>query len=125
MVSRQVSGLVVCLAMMSGSLARGQHLESRAGYLGRVAWWAAPSETPAYSGGYIGGGRVFKGEPRFVHEGTWGWDYEGRFLTRRVFLNWGHGRRYQGGTGAYRTDGGPKIPDVPGAINASLNLIRK
>jgi len=59
-------------------------------------------------GYYVGGGLACRGEPRHPTEGTWGWDYEGRFFCRRIWLGWGHGRRYQGGTGAYKIDG-PKL----------------
>jgi hypothetical protein len=63
-------------------------------------------------GSYIGGGvSLGRGDPRRRDEGTWGWDETGsHLLRRRAILGWTHGRRYQGGTGAYRTDG-PHIPD--------------
>jgi hypothetical protein len=66
-----------------------------------------PSITPAYIGYYVGGGCPFcrLGEPRHPQEGTWGWDWTGFCFHRKVDLLWWHGRRYQGGTGAYRTDG--------------------
>jgi hypothetical protein len=119
--SRIVIGFLAgCIPLMVISSVFGQDPEARAGGPKRVAWWAAPSRTPAYAGGYVGGGNAYKGESRMTNEGTWGWDYEGRFVSRRVFLSWSHGRRYQGGTGAYRTDGGPKVPDVPGAVSSSL-----
>lgn len=70
-----------------------------------VAPWAQPGRTPAYVGYYVGGGLPKRGEPNCPDEGTWGWDYQGRCLRRRVWLWWSHGRRYQGGTGAYQTDG--------------------
>jgi hypothetical protein len=84
----------------------------RAAYPVCVAWYAQPSNTPRYSGGYVGGGSACRGDPRCPEEGTWGWDYTGwRCLLPRVWLGWWHGRRYQGGTGAYTTDG-PHVPDV-------------
>jgi hypothetical protein len=70
-----------------------------------IAGYAQPSNTPRYIGYYVGGGAAFKGEPRFVDEGTWGWDYSGGLFHRRVWLSWWHGQRTQGGTGSYRTDG--------------------
>jgi hypothetical protein len=72
-----------------------------------IAWWAQPSITPAYVGYYVGGGCPYyrHGEPRHPLEGTWGWDWTGYCFHRKVDLLWWHGRRYQGGTGAYRTDG--------------------
>jgi hypothetical protein len=76
----------------------------------RVAWWAVPSDTGHYLGYYVGGGcgRPLKGEQRRADEGTWGWDYQGWLVPRRVMLQWWHGRRSQGGTGAYNTEG-PKL----------------
>ena len=70
-----------------------------------IAWYAQPSNTPRYTGYYVGGGATFKGEPRFVDEGTWGWDYSGAVIRRHVLLDWWHGQRAQGGIGSYRTDG--------------------
>ncbi|MBI3821148.1 MAG: hypothetical protein HY289_00540 [Planctomycetes bacterium] len=68
--------------------------------------WLLPSDTGRYIGYHVGGGagQPRKAEPRQDDEGTWGWDYQG-WLPRRVILGWWHGRRYQGGTGAYATDG--------------------
>jgi hypothetical protein len=72
-----------------------------------VAPWAIPSNTPAYIGYYVGGGCPYPhlGDGRQPQEGTWGWDFAGRCFWRKVDLLWWHGRRYQGGTGAYKTDG--------------------
>lgn len=81
------------------------HTHHRAGYPQEVACYARPSETHAYVGYYVGGGAPCCGEPRHPTEGTWGWDYQGCLLPRRVILCWWHGRCYQGGTGAYKTDG--------------------
>lgn len=78
----------------------------------RVAWWAVPSRGPGDQGYYVGGGgSLFRGEPRTVKEGTWGWDYEGRWDLRRIWLSWNHGQRYQGGQAGYRTDGHP-VPNI-------------
>jgi hypothetical protein len=76
-----------------------------------VACWAVPGRTGAYRGYYVGGGTAFCGGPRLVQEGTWGWDYQGCLLLRLVRLRWSHGGRYQGGEGAYKTDG-PPVPNV-------------
>ena len=73
-----------------------------------IARYAHPSNTPAYGGYYVGGGATFHGDERFADEGTWGWDYFGRHLNRHIDLGWWHGARYQGGIGAYKTDG-PKL----------------
>ena len=70
-----------------------------------VSVLARPSRTPEYVGYYVGGGCGKGGDPRLPTEGTWGWDYQGRCFARRVWLNWCHGRRYQGGAGSYQTDG--------------------
>jgi len=86
-----------------------------------IAWWAVPSNSAANLGHYVGGGctPLLRGEPRRLDEGTWGWDYQGCLIPRHVNLGWWHGRRYQGGTGAYRTDGphyheaGSGAPGVP------------
>jgi hypothetical protein len=76
----------------------------------QVAWWAIPSDTGHNLGYYLGGGcgRPLKGEPRRPDEGTWGWDYQGWLIPRRVMLDWWHGRRDQGGTGKYENVG-PKL----------------
>ena len=78
------------------------------GRYSETAWWAVPSDTGKFSGGYIGGGAAWFGEPRALHEGTWGWDYDGVVLQKRIWLNWLHGRRYQDGGGSYEPDG-PKF----------------
>ena len=72
-----------------------------------VPLFAIPSDTGRYLGYHVGGGAGHprKAEPRRDDEGTWGWDYQGWLVRRRVVLGWWHGRRYQGGTGAYKTDG--------------------
>jgi hypothetical protein len=79
----------------------------RSPYLLEVSPLAKPGRTPAYVGYYVGGGSPchHNGDARLPGEGTWGWDYSGSCLHRRVWLDWFHGRRYQGGTGSYRTDG--------------------
>jgi hypothetical protein len=72
-----------------------------------VAWWAIPSDTGAYVLYRVGGGcpRPLAADPPSPIDGTWGWDYAGRWFHRNVILGWWHGRRQQGGTGAYATDG--------------------
>ena len=68
-----------------------------------------PSNTRRYCGYYVGGGLPVHGEGRHLdRDGTWGWDYGGLLLSKRISLNWSHGQRTQGGTGAYKTDG-PKL----------------
>ncbi len=77
----------------------------RAGWPQCVSRWACPSCGCPESGDYVGGGAPFCGDARCPHEGTWGWDDNGRLFSKRIWLGWHHGRRFQGGTGAYRTDG--------------------
>ena len=69
--------------------------EGRAGWPQWIACWAKPGESPAFIGYYVGGGSACRGECRDHAEGTWGWDYQGHCLPRRVALLWTHGRRYQ------------------------------
>ena len=76
-----------------------------------IAPWARPANTANYDGYYVGGGAVCRGEDRQPLEGTWGWDYIGCCYARRVMLGWWHGRRYQGGTGAYKIEG-PPLPHL-------------
>jgi hypothetical protein len=80
---------------------------------------AHPSYNGHESGGYVGGGSASKwhGEPRTAEEGTWGWDYRTSRLVCDPFLRWWHGQRYQGGSGAYKTDG-PCEPDLPPVYKA-------
>jgi hypothetical protein len=79
----------------------------RAGWPSDLRCRTAPSDTGRYCGYYVGGGAPFRGEGRLEHEGTWGWDYVGILIPRRVWLQWWHGKP-QGGAGAYKTDG-PKL----------------
>ena len=76
-----------------------------AGWPQCVSRWARPSYGCHESGYYVGGGAAFCGDTRCPHEGTFGWDYNGRLFQKRIALGWHHGRRSQGGVGAYRTDG--------------------
>jgi hypothetical protein len=78
------------------------------GTLPAVRKHAAPSDTGSYIGYYVGGGVPVCGEPRHPDEGTWGWDYSGCYFHRCVVLFWTHGRLYQGGMGAYKSEG-PKL----------------
>jgi hypothetical protein len=89
------------------------HTAGRAGYAFDLNGHAQPTYTPSYVGYYVGGGSVHGGCARRVEDGTWGRDYEGLCFRRHVWLNWSHGTRYQGGTGAYDPDG-PHVPDVIG-----------
>ena len=87
----------------------------RAGDPQCVSPLARPGESPRGVGYYVGGGaRVhgWLGEERRPHEGTWGTDYAGLLVHKKIDLRWSHGGRYQGGVGAYRTDG-PRLIHAP------------
>jgi hypothetical protein len=92
------------------------HTFHRAGYANQVSKWAKPSINCRFDGAYVGGGGVCLGrggEPRYPHEGVWGWDYVGGCpFYHRVFLCWNHGRKYQGGPGQYDQTG-PEFPPEP------------
>ncbi len=74
------------------------------GHCDCIAAYARPSNTCDYDGYRVGGG-VVHGSTPFPSDGTWGWDYFGAVLSRRIDLGWSHGDRYQAGQGAYRADG--------------------
>jgi hypothetical protein len=79
---------------------------------------SAPSYSEHYSGGYVGGGRGRGGHGRCLNEGTWGWDYTPfRPVSSRIFLNWSHGRDYQGGTRGYATDGPKPIEEFKESVH--------
>lgn len=84
-----------------------EHSHARAGNPWCVSPHAKPTNQPGYVGDYVGGGDAWHPGARRNEEGTWGWDYQGFHIPRRIRLSWSHGRRFQGGTGAYRTDGSP------------------
>jgi hypothetical protein len=89
------------------------HTDERAGYPRALAHHLEPSSTSGGIGYYVGGGLpLHHSQPRRRDEGTWGWDETGWHRhRRRTVLGWSRGRKYQGGTGAYATDG-PRLPDV-------------
>lgn len=75
----------------------------------RVGLFAKPTYTFEYGYGWVGGGApTWRGQPRRANEGVWGRDYVGVVYLRRVWPNWFHSERYQGGTGAYANEG-PKL----------------
>ncbi len=81
----------------------------RAGHPHCYHRWAKCSVDEKYSAWFVGGGSPFPfARGRTSSEGTWGLDYGGLFGHAKVWLNYTHGRN-QGGIGAYRTDGEPKI----------------
>jgi hypothetical protein len=86
------------------------HTTQKKGSPGEVSRFARPSESPNNVGYWVGGGSPRKnGNPPTYLEGVWGWDYQLHCIYPHMMLNWWHGR-YQGGTGAYKTDG-PKLCD--------------
>jgi hypothetical protein len=87
---------------------------ARAGFPEEISRWARPSDTGRYVGYYVGGGawNYRRSDLPTADEGTWGWDFTGGRFRRRVMLNWWHGRRDQGGAGAYATDGPRALPPV-------------
>ncbi len=77
----------------------------RSGHPETQSKFAKPSLSKHYSFGYVGGAASFGGEPRFFDEGTWGVDYSGILLSKRIWLRWLHGHGEQRGAGSYQTDG--------------------
>jgi hypothetical protein len=117
---RKLTTISALILLACAKLARGQELPPedpadyvRAGHPQAISPLARPSNNHRYFGYYVGGGALSwrHGDLPTLDEGTWGWDYRGGLLKRRVNLLWWHGRRYQGGSGAYKTDG-PHLPHV-------------
>lgn len=87
----------------------------RAGNPERISPLAKPTESPHEEGYYVGGGareHALRGGERRHDEGVFGTDYTGLLIRKRTNLGWWHGQRYQGGVGAYRTDG-PRLVHRP------------
>jgi hypothetical protein len=113
-----------------GQPRRIPNTDERAGYPRDLRDHVEPSMTPGGVGYHVGGGvpighRIgyVDGACRRRDEGTWGWDETGGVrCRRRVILGWSHGFRYQGGTGAYRTDG-PVVPDLVYAATSTINSL--
>lgn len=84
--------------------------DTRAGHPHEISRLARPADIGRSIGYSVGGGAVnrHRADPPAPDDGTWGYDYTGGLFKRRVDLGWWHGRRYQGGVGAYKTDG-PKL----------------
>lgn len=106
--------LAVCLTCGTSAVSAGEvsratlDPHSRAGCPLNISPWALIGPSPAYPGYYVGGGAPCGGQPRAWHEGTWGWDYQGTWFQRWVRLDWWHGRRQQGGSGQYESQGRPQ-----------------
>ena len=102
--------------------------DERAGFPRTMSGHPEPTTTSGGIGYYVGGGVPFgarHGDAPYRLEGTWGWDETGcGWFRRRVLLGWSHGRRYQGGAGAYRTDGSA-APDVIFATASIANSLTR
>ena len=100
------------------------HTDERAGNPRWLARHVQPSETAGGIGYFVGGGVALgHGHGRDAAQGTWGWDETGStHFRRRVNMGWSQGRKYQGGTGAYRTDGHVP-PDVVYAATSVVNSL--
>jgi hypothetical protein len=103
------------LALLTFAIATGfagAQSNGRAGDSEHAAWYALPSDTGRYVGYYVGGGKPSRAlvQNRKTGDGTWGWDYRGFCIPSHIILDWYHGCRYQGGQGAYRTDGPKLVP---------------
>ena len=113
--SNSIGTIILGIALVLPVRAWCQQVDDqrRAGYPLEQSRLAHPSENPYQVGYYVGGGAATyrHSDGPLADEGTWGWDYQGWLIKRRVILNWWHGRRYQGGVGAYKTDG-PKLKEV-------------
>lgn len=101
--------LVVFLSCSFSAMADiGRHeKQAETASSGRVAPWARPTLGRFHTGGWVGGGVSRRARAAGSQEGTWGWDFQGRF-GKRIWLGWSLDGRHQGGTGAYGTDG-PRI----------------
>jgi hypothetical protein len=100
------------------------HTDERAGFPRSLSGHLESSPTAGGIGYYVGGGvPLGHGAGRRGDDGTWGWDETGsRHFRRRTILGWSQGRKYQGGTGAYRTDG-PVVPDLIYATTSTINSL--
>jgi hypothetical protein len=79
----------------------------QAGWPRSIAWWAIPSDRCGYTMYRVGGDCPLRcvADPPRADEGTWGWDYVGRWFRRNVILGWWHERRPEVGESTYKTDG--------------------
>ena len=117
--TKTMFALLVALGVAAGAAGQSPPADSacehqRAGNPQEISRWAIPSDNGRYVGYLVGGGCPLprRAEGPTTEEGTWGWDYQGWLLPRRIILGWWHGRRYQGGTGAYQPDGPKVFPPV-------------
>ncbi len=107
-----LAGLLLASGCQHPFLERKAHDDpSRPGRPDEIHRHAISQDAENNIGHPIGGGapsllarNVRNSEAPGVDEGTWGWDYSGRWFPSRVVLNWWHGRKQQGGEGAYKVD---------------------
>jgi hypothetical protein len=84
----------------------------RAGCPQCVSRLAVPVNGPSYVGYFVGGGAWTCGSCRCSRNpGTWGWDYQCRYLKPIVRLGWWAEPHSQGGTGSYEPDGPRFCPE--------------
>ena len=83
----------------------------RSGYPFCIGFFAQPSTDRYHQVSYVGGGTLFGGSSRKTTEGTFGMDYSGHWFSRKTWLKWSHGARYQGGQGRYETEGPRLLPE--------------
>jgi hypothetical protein len=99
------------------------HTIRQAGYPYCVSPVSMVSYNEHYSGGYIGGGKFLGGDYPCPHQGTWGWDYTPfRPMSSKIFLRWSNGRHYEGGTGAYKTDGPKPIEHIKETVHGHFGI---
>lgn len=102
-----LSGITILTGCRSSCFDKRPHQDPvRAGFPDDVSTHAQPSDNGHYYG-YQGGGGSWswrRGEEPTPDEGTWGWDYSGWKIPSFIALGWWHGKKYQGGEGAYRTE---------------------
>ncbi|MCY2946062.1 MAG: hypothetical protein NT142_16320 [Planctomycetota bacterium] len=105
-------GLIVSFGCHRPFLERKTHDDpSRVGHPDQIQNHALSQGDEDNVGLLIGGGapKFFSPSIRKIEEpkddeGTWGWDYAGRWFPSRVSLGWWHGRKFQSGEGAYKVD---------------------
>lgn len=85
----------------------------RAGYPLATSKFAIVDRNPHYTGNYVGGGALCRGDGRYVpQDGTWGYDYIGKgWYPGRIFLGWYHDRPLQPQFGKYESFG-PHVTDI-------------
>lgn len=81
----------------------------RAGCPNQLSGWANVQNPCFYTGYYVGGSASSHQNARQCrNQGTWGWDYSGRRITRLVRLDFQCPSPYQSGPGNYQPDG-PRV----------------